>query len=481
MGVETIRCDNLVIGSGPGGATTACLLAEAGYDVVMVEEGKNLTIKSAPSYSLEEMSQKYRNSGLTPAFGKTRITYIEGRCVGGASEINAALYHRPLPQTLKEWQLRYQIDDFGPDTLTPFFEDIEKELSVSTRPGGLGPASKILGKGAKKMGWKTHEVKRFWKFEKGSKGTGGVRQSMSETMVPRALAAGCRLHAQTRIKKLILKGSKAVAAVGIHTDDHGKRTRVRFDFDRVFVCTGAVQTPTLLHRSRITEGIGNSLRMHPMARIAVNFDRPANNPSWGVPSLQIEEFKPHLTLGCSHSSLPHIALWLTGQAQGKREKLAEWSNMGVYYAAITGSGIGSVRNIPVIDEPFVRFPLHNQDLALLGEGLYKLGLALFEAGAKEVFNPIEGGPTITSPDGLDAIRLGIPQGRVNVTTIHLFSSCPMGEDERQCPVDSWGKLRHVENVYINDASILPNTPGVNPQGTVMAVARRNLAHFLAEA
>jgi choline dehydrogenase-like flavoprotein len=32
---------------------------------------------------------------------------------------------------------------------------------------------------------------------------------------------------------------------------------------------------------------------------------------------------------------------------------------------------------------------------------------------------------------------------------------------------------------VNDASLLPDAPGVNPQGTVMAIASRNVAAFLA--
>ena len=34
-----------------------------------------------------------------------------------------------------------------------------------------------------------------------------------------------------------------------------------------------------------------------------------------------------------------------------------------------------------------------------------------------------------------------------------------------------------ENLHVNDASMLPDSPGVNPQGTVMALARRNALRF----
>jgi choline dehydrogenase-like flavoprotein len=33
-------------------------------------------------------------------------------------------------------------------------------------------------------------------------------------------------------------------------------------------------------------------------------------------------------------------------------------------------------------------------------------------------------------------------------------------------------------VFVNDASLLPDAPGVNPQGSVMAVAIRNARRFL---
>jgi choline dehydrogenase-like flavoprotein len=46
-----------------------------------------------------------------------------------------------------------------------------------------------------------------------------------------------------------------------------------------------------------------------------------------------------------------------------------------------------------------------------------------------------------------------------------------------CAADSFGKIHGFENLYINDASMLPDSPGINPQGTIMAMARRNALHF----
>ena len=63
-------------------------------------------------------------------------------------------------------------------------------------------------------------------------------------------------------------------------------------------------------------------------------------------------------------------------------------------------------------------------------------------------------------------------------TIHLFSSCPLGEDRVRCVTDSFGRVHGSPDLYIADASLLPGPPGVNPQGSLMALVRRNVRRFL---
>jgi choline dehydrogenase-like flavoprotein len=54
----------------------------------------------------------------------------------------------------------------------------------------------------------------------------------------------------------------------------------------------------------------------------------------------------------------------------------------------------------------------------------------------------------------------------------------MGEDQARCATNSMGRVHGTANLFINDASLIPTAPGVNPQGMVMALARRNTLHFL---
>jgi hypothetical protein len=291
---------------------------------------------------------------------------------------------------------------------------------------------------------------------------------MSETLIPRARAAGAELVAEARIDRLVLHGGRAVEARG-----QAAGRPIRIVFRTCVVCAGAVQTPALLRRSGVTRNIGDTLRLHPMVRVVARFSREMNDPRYGVPAEQVEEFKPRLTLGCSHSSVPHAALWLDGPSEQRLASLREWRKLGVFYVAAVGTGSGRVRVLPGLGSAVVTMDVTDEDRHNLGDGIAKLGELLFSAGAIEISNPVAGGVPFRSTSDLAAIRPGVPHGRLAVSTIHLFSTCPMGEDLARCATDSLGKVHGLDNVYVNDASLLPLSPGVNPQETVLAVARRN--------
>ena len=125
----------LIIGSGAGGATTAAVLAEAGHDVLIVEEGPWVEQGSVVPFSLEQMDQQYRSGGVTVALGLPSIAYTEGRCAGGGTEVNSGLYWRPPEATLDMWRTKYRITDFTTDDVLSICEEVETALSVQKVPG----------------------------------------------------------------------------------------------------------------------------------------------------------------------------------------------------------------------------------------------------------------------------------------------------------------------------------------------------------
>jgi choline dehydrogenase-like flavoprotein len=55
----------------------------------------------------------------------------------------------------------------------------------------------------------------------------------------------------------------------------------------------------------------------------------------------------------------------------------------------------------------------------------------------------------------------------------------MGERRDLAGTDSFGRVRGWDGLRVNDASLLGDAPGVNPQGSIMTVALRNAEQFLA--
>ena len=472
---DHLKCKNVVVGSGPGGAITACLLAEAGEDVLMIEEGPFLAPGQCEPFSTDEMTLKYRNGGLTPALGKTKIAYVEGRCVGGGSEVNAALYHRLPSEITVQWQQEYEIEYFNENVLDSHYNACESDVSVSFMPGQFPAASLKLKEGADKLGWIAIEVPRCYRYlNSGVKGQPlGIRQSMMETYIPRALNAGCQVMSDARIHKIKREGSSW--ALG---GCFNKSRKIEIRAENLWLACGAIQTPALLLRSGIKQNIGNSLSLHPTIKVVAKFDTEINSKGMGIPVHQVKEFAPKYSFGCSISSPPYLAIIMNDYPQHTADVVYEWKNMAVYYAMIAAEGCGNVRPLPWFNDPLVRYKLTLNDMKLLAEALKNLSLLLLSAGALSIFPSVATMDKISNLEGIEKIPHRLPDALTNLMTIHLFSSCPMGENKTKCAADSFGRVHGLQNLFIADASLLCTAPTVNPQGAIMAIVRRNIFKHL---
>jgi choline dehydrogenase-like flavoprotein len=467
----------VVIGSGPGGAITACLLAEAGREVTLVESGPFLTLEECPQFTRDEMERKYRNGGVTAALGRTKVAYVEAHCVGGGSEINAGLYHRTSEDILEAWRRDFHLEGASLSDMLPHFEACERDVSISYLPGAAPAASLKLHEGAGLKGWKSLEVPRWFKYA--SDGA-GEKQSMTRTFIPRALSAGCKLVANVRARRLRRSRGRWVVETERTLPD-GRRTRHRLRCKTLFVCCGAIQTPLLLQASGIAPLAGRTLRMHPTVKVVARFPDAINSRDigvpWGVPVHQVKEFSPRLSFGCSISGAPYLSLAMLDHPTQTHGVQDGWPHMAIYYAMITG-GSGSVRRLPGYRDALVRYALGETEMRDLADGTRKLCELLFAAGAEVLYPTVDGAAPLAGIDDVSKLADPLPQGRTSLMTIHLFSSCPMGEDQRRCVTDSFGRVHGHDGLYIADASLLCTAPGVNPQGSIMAFARRNALHFL---
>ena len=475
--MRTVDTDVLVVGSGAGGSVTAATLAAAGRRVTVIEEGPWVDPDAVEPFSLREMELKYRHHGPAAALGSPTVAYAEGRCVGGSTEINSGLWHRLPADLAEEWRTTYGIDEFTPDVLDRYAERVEAWQSVGRLPVAPPLSSALLERGATKLGWRSTEFPRVFSFEGG--GSRGVKQTMARTLIPRAVEDGAEVLPDTRVVRLIRRGDRVLAARCRYEPEGLPGQDVTVRAEHVFVCGGAIQTPALLQRSGLRRGIGHGLKLHPTIKIAARFPHPVDHAD--VPMHRITEFAPNLTIGGSASRRGQVALALAESAADYGDALADWENVFVYYAAIRSDAGGRVIAIPGIKAPLVTYRLTDGDLSRLARGLVHLGEVLLAAGATELYPSVVGGGVARRVEDLASWWDAVTPSRTNLMTVHLTSTVRMGEAADRTGADSFGRVHGVRNLRVNDASLLPDAPGVNPQAAIMSIALRNAEQWLSEA
>jgi choline dehydrogenase-like flavoprotein len=195
---------------------------------------------------------------------------------------------------------------------------------------------------------------------------------------------------------------------------------------------------------------------------------------------RVTEFAPGLTIGGSASRRGHVALALADSGADYAEAMADWENVAVYYAAIRSEGEGMVLAVPGLDAPIMTYNLTEGDMSRLARALVHLGEVLLAAGATELYPSITGGLVARHTRDLGAWWDAMTRNRAYLMTVHLTSTVRIGENRALTGTDSFGRVWGYDNLRVNDASLLPDAPGVNPQAAIMAIAARNSDHFLAQ-
>ena len=266
---DDIECEVVVVGTGAGGAVVGKELADRGYAVCFVEEGKHHRRDAFTGSSVQAHFDFYRGSIHAR---DAPMPIFAGRLVGGSTAVNTGSCFRTPPWVLDRWCEDIGTDEFEPHRMDEHFERVERTLEV-TEVGALGGRSdrRRDRAGCDALGW-SHEIMR--RNAPGCQGEGfcdfgcrtDARKSTNLSYIPPALEKGSMLFTGMRATRVLIERGRAVGVEGV--DANGRTLRVRAD--AVIFSGGALPTPTFLQQQGICNSsgqVGRNLTVAPEHRL----------------------------------------------------------------------------------------------------------------------------------------------------------------------------------------------------------------------
>jgi choline dehydrogenase-like flavoprotein len=496
--------DFAIVGTGAGGGTLACKLAEAGFSVVALDAGPFWRpLEDFPSDEYEQQKLYWLGERIIAGEDPIELgSNNSGRSVGGSTVHFQMVSLRMGPDRLKSRsQLGYGVDwPISPEEMWRYYDEAEDALKISgpvNYPWGpprrrypyraheINAAGLVLARGCEALGiaWaatplatisaprgKAHPCvyRGFCKIGCST----NAKQSALVTWIPRAIHAGAEIRDLAMAGRIELGSDGRVMGVHYFREGRWRRQRAK----NIVVAGYAIETPRLLLNSacpRFPDGLANSSGMvgkflMPQSNHAVyaTFDEEIR---WykGPPSMAITEHWNYTYTGkdfpggYSYMSQGPLAIdWahtLTGGrglwGMALRNEMAKYIHQAGL--KIVGEVLPQEQNRVELTEetdeyglriPRVVFSYGAEDKKLYEQAWRFMATALEAAGGRDLWYEED--------------------------TAHLLGTCRMGSNPSDSVTNADGRCWDIPNLWICDGSLFPTSGGVNPSLTIQALACR---------
>ena len=471
--------DYVVIGSGAAGATAALQLSKAGHSVVILEEGPWIRTREFSENVHIAMKQMFRDMGANMASGRSIFPLIQGMCVGGSTTINSAIAWRAPDRIVDRWISHFGTQDAITNAaLEPHYEELERSLSVRPVADAIGGNhNNMFEPAARARGIRSERVSRYDGGCDASASclTGcrtGKKLGMNVTYVPQSLHQGARMYTSARALKIESSYGRATAVLAQFGSPTGPRLRVHARRG-VVVAASAVQTPGILRRSGVrVPALGKHFQVHLATSMTARFDHDISMDFGATQGFNSTHFVDSDRFKLEALSLPPemILVRLPGIGPDLMANLLNYPKLLNWAVIVRAEAEGVVGS--VLGKDFVRYTATPTDISRVRRALRTTSEMMFEAGAKEVFPNVYGMPNLKSPDDLKAFDDASVDPRAYLMMAsHMFGGARMGPDRKTSTVGLDFQVHDSRGIYVVDSSIFPTNIGVNPQHTIMAVAR----------
>ena len=413
--------DFLIIGSGTGAVAVAEELVAKGRYVTVVESGKRNT--DWGSSFLDRAKRIYKPDGN---FSKSEegIHYYRHIGFGGSLEISCG--NGVLPG-------QGYLDKTGLD-IQPELEQVHSQLGITSITETLmGQNTKILLNSARNLGLDMSPTPKFINFEKcrfcakcETICQYNARWSVAKQFETFESSGKLRILDGIKVERIEFEGQKAVAATGTSGTGH---TRIHAGI--IILAAGGIGTPVILQNSGITAGqqLHLDLFVNIYGRSDV-FNNKRDLPMAAVYEHPDDSFiiAPYLDADLWYAfNEKNISSWLNGKYfNGLMVKIADQD---------TGQ---------VSHDTIVKKKLETKDQDRLRKGIDLSKKILVNAGAD----------------------------KDSIVTTNVYGAHPGGTAAIGTVTDTNLKVNQTQNLYVADASILPESLGKPPILTIMALAKR---------
>lgn len=529
--------DFVIIGSGFGGSVSALRLAEKGYRVCVLEQGKRFRDQDFPKTNREV--RKYLWAPFLKCFGIQNMTFfrnilvLSGTGVGGGSLVYANTLLEPgdkFYQTgtwvgLRNWKAE----------LAPHYANAKKMLGVTVNPR-LGEQDHVLQNIAREMGkeetFRPAHVGVYFAPE-GEEGRevadpyfGGAGPARRGCIYCGGCMVGCRHGAKNTLVKNYLwfaekKGVKIFAERKVtdvrpmrdssgHPDGHSgyeihtecstswfKKDRKTLRAKKVVFSGGVLGTMALLLRCKfvtkslpnISDQLGWNVRTNSEALVGVSAgfaqDKEVYSPGVAITSIFHPDEDTHIEPVVYNKGSDFMRILAVPMVDGGSPVVRAVKLM----LTILRSPMQMVRlwisktwaeNSLIL---LVMQTLDNRMRLKLTRRIWTLFQPVMttgrQPGVKDVPAYI---PIANQVARMFAQRIGgVPQSSINEvllnipTTAHILGGCSIAADVNHGVVDAQQMIFGYEGLYVCDGSVIPANLGVNPSLTITAMTERAMS------
>jgi len=511
--------DWLIIGSGFGGSVSALRLAEKGYRVAVLEQGKRYRDEQ-----YAESTWQLRRWLWAPYLGLRGIFRLtpfkdvfiaSGTAVGGGSTVYANTLYRASPEFFVNPQWR-DMNDWS-KALEPHYDTAERMLGVQEVPRG-SDGQDLLKEVGRHFGvegtFRRTPVGVFF----GKPGTrvpdpyfGGEGPERSGCTFCGACMVGCREGAKNTLLKNYLwfaekRGAEVlperevvdIRPIGAQDGSEGyvvttqrpgawfRKERRSFTARGIVMSAGALGTNRLLARCklggslpRISDRLGQLVRTNSESILAVTLPEGMARP-WNDVAISSSIHTSHDT---------HIEFVTYGK---------HGDAMALLYTLLTGAGSRLTRPLlwlgNVLRHPlrFLRtlWPVGWSKRTVIFLVMQTLDNAISFRAKRGLFGTVslttEQDPDKPNPTFIEAgnraaqwlaqhtggyAQSMLLEAWANIpTTAHILGGAVVGRDAASGVVDGQGRLFGYRNFLVCDGSTVPANPGVNPSLTITAMS-----------